>query len=92
MQNLSTQHIKETHAPVNKSQQMVRIQTRASTNTKEVGFKVTDLIFMKSKALVVECLFTEMCLLSLGEGLISYQATVFTYTCSLPDITRIQYT
>lgn len=69
---------------------MVRIQTRASTNTKEVGFKVTDLIFMKCKALVVECLFTEMCLLSLGEGLIFYHATVFTYTCRLRDVTGIQ--
>lgn len=36
---------------------------------------------MKCKALVVECLFTEMCLLSLGEGLIFHQVTVFTYTC-----------
>lgn len=35
---------------------------------------------MKCKALVVQCLFTEMCLLSLGEGLIFHQTTVFTYT------------
>lgn len=48
---------------------MVRIQTRLGPpNTKEVGFKVSDLIFMKCRALVVECLFTEMCLLSLGAG------------------------
>lgn len=38
---------------------------------------------MKCKALVVECLFTEMCLLSLGEGLIFHQTSVFTYTCGL---------
>lgn len=58
---------------------MVRI--RGAPNTKEVGFKVSDLIFMKCTALVVECLFTEMRLLSLGEGFIFYRATVFTYTC-----------
>lgn len=61
---------------------MVRIQ--GPPNTKEVGFKVSDLIFMKYTALVVECLFTEMHLLSLGEGFIFHKATVFTYTCGLP--------
>lgn len=55
---------------------MVRIQ--GPPNTKEVGFKVSDLIFMKCTALVVECLFTEMHLLSLREGFIFHKAAVFT--------------